>query len=111
MRKLIATACILCVLTLPANAMTTADVLQEKPVAPLSTTAIATIAPVIQAIMISGMDPAQKERSVQAIVEITKYELDVRAKTTESLAGKIFDISVKLISLAASVFAVIKVTS
>ena len=111
MRRLILTLVIGCLIVYPASAMTTADVVQDKSVAPLSLTAVGTIAPVIQAIMLSGMDPAQKQMATQAIVDLAKYEVEVKAKTTESLASKVFDITVKVVSLAASIFAAIKVTT
>lgn len=110
MKRLIASLCVLLVLALPVQAAT-ADGLQEKAVAPLSTTALSNIAPLLASVMASNMTADQKERSVQALIELAKYDIDAKAKGKESIAAKIFDISVKLISLAASIFATIKVTS
>ena len=110
MKRALASLCIILVLALPAQAAT-ADLLQEKTVAPLATTAIGEIAPIIVAVMESNMDPGQKERSVAVLSELARLQIESKAKTTESLAGKIFDLSVKLISLGASIFAVVKVTS
>ncbi|MFH1183850.1 MAG: hypothetical protein V1755_02280, partial [Chloroflexota bacterium] len=84
---------------------------QEKPVQALGTTALSEIGPILQAIMSSNMAADQKERSVIALTELAKFQIEIKARTTESLAGKIFDLSVKLISLGASIFAVVKVTS
>lgn len=120
MRRIIAVLCIILVLSLPAVAAEpTAALLQEKPVAALPTTPISStllktfgqVAAVIGAIMASNMDPAAKERVTLATIELGKYDIETTAKTKESLFSKIFDISVKLISLAASVFAVVKITT
>jgi len=110
MKRILTTICILLALALPAQAAT-ADLLQEKPVAPLGITALSEIGPILQAIMSSNMAADQKERSVIALTELAKFQIETKARTTESLASKIFDISVKLISLGASIFAVVKVTS
>lgn len=110
MRKTIALVCIVLALALPVQAAT-ADGLQEKVVAPIGTTAMEGIAPILQSIMASNMTPDQKERSVQALIELAKYDVDSKAKVKESIAAKIFDLSVKLISLAAAIFATVKVTT
>lgn len=91
--------------------LTTADVVQEKTVVPLATTAIGEVAPMIVAIMSSSMDAGAKERTVLAIAELAKYQIEMKTKVQESGMSKIFDLSIKLISLGAAVFAAIKVTT
>jgi hypothetical protein len=109
--RYIVTAClVLCLVVTPCVGSTNAE-LQEKAVTPFSTTALGEIGPILQAIMSSNMAADQKERSVIALTELAKFQIEIKAKTTESLASKIFDISVKLISLGASIFAVVKVTN
>lgn len=120
MKSSIAALCMMLLLIYPAAsfadpvtdpAVRAASLVQEKITAPLSTISLNDLSQVLASVMASNMDAAAKERVALALTELAKYQTEVQAKTVESVAGKIFDITVKLISLAASVFAVIKVTS
>jgi hypothetical protein len=98
-------------LSLPAGAMSTADMLQEKALQPLSTTAIGEIAPILIAFMSSNMDAGQKERTAAALIELAKYKIDSDAKGGESKWKRVFEVIVMVVSLAGTIFTTVKVTS
>ncbi len=67
----------------------------------------------IESISASNMTPEQKAAAIKAVTEaVTELQNDKsNQQFRESIAQKIFDLSIKLITLGASIFATVRVTT